>query len=567
VSLSLHPVNSPALRQARALVGDLTPRQRYGIGGGVLAVVVAMVLFVHFMAKPGYTLLYAGLQPADAQEVTSQLSSLAIPYDISADGASVSVPAGLLDRARLQLAARGLPHSGQLGFEIFDKTNWSGSDFAEQVNYQRALEGELERTIETIHDVQSARVHITLAHDSLFTSEERAAKAAVLLTLRNGSLDPNMAVAIQHLVASAVDHLNPSNVAILDASGQMSLAGQPGQPGQSLDAGGGDRLESELKAKILATLAPVVGASHVRADVTVEYDPSSADNTQETYDPASTAVLTSQRSSAGAAAALDAGVPGTSSNLPAAQAAGTSFNAQLGADAPAAQQTSSETFAVSRSVNHTIRPSGAIQRLTAAVVLDDAEQTITRNGRPSTVMRKRTADELQQIQGLVAAAIGLNPARGDVLTVTNLPFAAPTVLAPEAAPTPAPAPANRWPGLLRWAALALLLLLLPFLAKSLLWHPRPAAARTAATAQLATEAPAEALPQTTATALTPAAASGKPEYINMTELLTADPDDAPAEVQHVLRLKDRLAERVRREPAVASRLVQNWMSKRPEDAS
>ncbi|MGH9392563.1 MAG: flagellar basal-body MS-ring/collar protein FliF, partial [Terriglobales bacterium] len=201
MSLSLNPINSmQSLRQARSQAGTflqgMTPRQRLLLGGAVVAVVAGLALFVHFMGKPPGAVLYSGLDPADAQQVATQLGALGVPYEISADNASITVPASQLDRARLQMAARGLPHSGQLGFEIFDKTNWSGSDFAEQVNYQRALEGELERTIETIHGVQGARVHITMAHDSLFTSEEREAKAAVLLTLGAGRMDPDMVGAI-----------------------------------------------------------------------------------------------------------------------------------------------------------------------------------------------------------------------------------------------------------------------------------------------------------------------------------------------------------------------------------
>ena len=237
MSLTLNPIHdNQALRQARALVVGMSPRQRYTVGGGVLAVVAAMLVFVHLMAKPDYTVLYSSLQPVDAQQVSDALSRLAIPYQLAPDGTSISVPGDQIDKARLQLAARGLPHSGQLGFELFDKTNWSGSDFDQRVNYQRALEGELERTIETINGVESARVHLTMAHDSLFSSESRPAKAAVLLTLRDGTLPPSMANAIQHLVASSVEHLSPSNVAVLDANGDISLADATpgdGTPAQS----------------------------------------------------------------------------------------------------------------------------------------------------------------------------------------------------------------------------------------------------------------------------------------------------------------------------------------------
>lgn len=418
MALSLNSVNSlQSLRQAGSLVQGMTLRQKLMLGGSVLAVVAALALFVYYMNPAPDSVLYSGLNAADAQQVTGALASLGVPYTLSTDGASISVPADRLDHARLALAAQGLPHSGQLGFELFDKTNWSGSDFAEQVNYQRALEGELERTIETIQDVRSARVHITMAHDSLFTAEERQAKAAVVLTLRDGTLEPTMVTAIQHLVASSVEHLSAKNVSILDSNGDIALAGN----GELLSQA---RLENQLSAKIVATLAPIVGAQHVRASVAVAYDPTSADDTQETYDPSSSAVLTSQRTLEGGGAAQAAvGVPGTTSNLPKAQAPGTNFQSQLGLSGTPGQQSDSQTFAVSRTLNHTIRPAGTLQRITAAVVVDDASQTVSQNGHPQTVRQPRSPAEMQQMQSLVAAAIGLDPARGDVLTVSNLPFA------------------------------------------------------------------------------------------------------------------------------------------------
>src|SRR6185312_3511848 len=182
MALSLNPVhNLQSLRQASGLVQSLSPRQRWMLVAVAVAVVGGLAWFAYSMSGPAYTTLYSGLDAADAQQVSTALGTLGIPFQATPDGTGLSVPPAQLDRARLALAAQGLPHTGQLGFEVFDKTNWSGSDFAEQVNYQRALEGELERTIETIHGVAGARVHITTAHDSLFTAEDRHAKAAVLL--------------------------------------------------------------------------------------------------------------------------------------------------------------------------------------------------------------------------------------------------------------------------------------------------------------------------------------------------------------------------------------------------
>lgn len=556
--------NFPAVQQARAMMGGMSPRQRSIVLGGALAVILGVYFFVRVMSPAPAAVLYSGLQPDDAQQAATALASLGIPYTMAADGASISVPATDIDRARLQLAARGLPHSGQLGFELFDKTNWSGSDFAEQVNYQRALEGELERTIQTIHGVQNARVHITMAHDSLFTADDRPAKAAVLLSLGGGGLDPGMVTAIQHLVASSVDHLSPQNVSVMDANGDLALDGIRGPQGQS-------KLEADLNAKILATLAPIVGAQHVRSSVSVAYDPTSSDDTQETYDPSKTALLTSQRTQVGGGSAPQAaGVPGTTSNLPAAQAAGTNFNAQLGLAANNSGQSSeSQSYAVSRSVDHIIRPADTLQRISAAVVVDDAVQTVTEKGKTVTLHQARTAQELQQMQTLVAAAIGLDPARGDVLTVTNMAFLAPALPPALALPGAHPSPLvwiEQQPPMRRYLMLGGAALVILLLLGLMVWGVRGMLGARPAEAPAKSAAALQHLPAAAAHAAEPEhVTDAKLDMLNMKELLAADPEETPPEVRQVLQLKDRLAERVKREPAVASRLIQGWMNRSRED--
>ncbi len=538
------------------MMNSMSPRQRLVVAGGVAAVVLAMALLLLRMNQPGYTTLYSALQPGDAQQVTAQLDQLAIPYQLSANGATVSVPANQLDRARLALAAQGLPHSGQTGFEIFDKTNWSGSDFAEQVNYQRALEGELERTLETMDDVRSARVQITMAHDSLFTSEQRPAKAAVVLSLKDGVLSPGLVSAVRNLVAGSVDHLDPQNVSIMDADGQVALSG---------GAAAENQLERDLQNKLIATLAPIVGAAHVRASVSVAYNPASSDDTQETYNPAASAVVSSRTTRIGPNLIAPAsGVPGTTSNLPAAQAPGTNFKAQLGLSGAAGQQTQDQTFAVSRSVDHTVRPAGSIQRITAAVVVDNAIVSRSRDGRVQTLSRPRSPAEMQQLQALAAAAIGINSTRGDLLTVVNLPF-----LAPPAAPKPPSAAPLSWmqrlPLPLSWIAGLVVVLLVVALALGFALRRRAPAPSPSDKRQMTA---GESLqPSPTSAPADSGVREVEHEVLNMTELLEADPEATPPEVRQVLQLKGRLADRVKREPAIAGRLVQGWMNRKREESA
>ncbi len=177
---------------------------------------------------PDYKSLMTGLEPADAQAISAQLAAKKIPYKLSPDGGSITVPAAQLDAARLEVAAHDSPHSGRIGFEIFDKVSWGQTEFDEKVNYQRALEGELERTIQTISNVKSARVHLVMASDSVFLDKERGAKASVTLRLKRGSLSREELGSISRLVAGAVDELKPTDVVIIDADSNKSLGDNSG---------------------------------------------------------------------------------------------------------------------------------------------------------------------------------------------------------------------------------------------------------------------------------------------------------------------------------------------------
>ena len=192
--------------------------------------------------------LYAGLDPDDARQIGQILTQAQIPFDVTADGTGIRVPAAQLDKARLATAAKGGVKSGRLGFEIFDKPNWVGSEFDEQVNYQRALEGELEHTVGSLADVESARVHLVLPHDSLFRDQERPAKASVVLKLRHRSLADGEPDAIRNLVASAVDGLTPDHVVLVDAAGHLPLGPKTAEA-MRVERRAGSRREADLHAR------------------------------------------------------------------------------------------------------------------------------------------------------------------------------------------------------------------------------------------------------------------------------------------------------------------------------
>jgi len=390
----------------------LTLNQRLLLAGGAVLVAGTLWLFVDLLGQPKYVTLYSGLRPEEAQSLASRLAAKNVPHQISADGGSLQVPEDKLDASRLETAAAGLPRSARMGFELFDTPNWAGSDFTEKVNYQRALEGELERTLATLGEVEAVRVHLVLPQESLFTEEQREAKAAVIIKTRSGSLSESAQQAIPQLVASAVDRLRPDNVTVVDADSNTPLLHHRQGVGHAY------ALDEELSKTLVGTLEPVVGADHVSASVHVEYDLGTSEDTQETYDPKAAVTLTQQHSEENSSGGAPVGVPGTASNVPSATSPPTSPSSAEQANS----RSDATTYAVSKSLHHSVEPAGRLRRIAAAVLVDDAIEVTEQAGKRITTRRKRTEDEMKQIEQLARAAIGVDAQRGDVLAVENLSF-------------------------------------------------------------------------------------------------------------------------------------------------
>ncbi|HEV2500332.1 MAG TPA: flagellar basal-body MS-ring/collar protein FliF [Terriglobia bacterium] len=570
---------SQVMQQGRSFVLGLSARQRVLIALSLIAVVGTLWVFVSLLGRGDFKVLYSGLDPAEANTIAKRLAQENIPAQISSDGKTLSVPDSRLDKARLDMAAEGFPQSGRLGFEIFDQPNWGQSDFAEQVNYQRALEGELERTIQDLTDVEAVRVNLVLPHDSLFTEQQRQAKASVLVKLRNGRLSDRSLRAITYLVASAVDTLSPDNVTVIDANGNVPIVLRGGvKPGSPEGAG---EYEQALDQKLTATLTPILGADHFVAKATVEYDQASSENTQETYDPKDSVVLTSQMTSDGGDDGTSAaGVPGAASNVPQDQsgnanspnnttnppnpnnASSNSSNSQNAAPATSdgsgndgsGVTSSSKTFAVGRTVEHTVRPPGTIRRITAAILVDNGTQTQTVNGKKTEVAVARTPAELKQIQDLASAVLGLDTARGDVVTVENMPFqitpvqtSGPLSGIQKFAPL-----VNEYGYLFRYFILGLLgvlifLFVIQPLMKQLVAMPRErAGTEGGGSIGAGSAAPGMGLPGS-AQAL--ASANGAP-------LEQIEPVNSR---QRTALLKEALATKVTKTPAEAGRLIEGWL--------
>lgn len=497
---------------------------------------VALTLwgFVVLFGQGKNVTLYSGLRPADAQSIAGRLAAKNIPYEISPDGGSVLVPQEKVDAARLETAAQGLPRNARLGFELFDTPNWAGSDFSEKVNYQRALEGELERTLQTLNEVEAVRVHLVLPRESLFTEQEHESKAAVIVKTRGGTLSKEAQQAIPELVASAVDGLRPENVTVVDADTATPFLARRGPGGRaSFDS------DEELAAAAVHAIEPVVGADHVRASVHVDYDLSTSENTSETFDPKSTAPISQQHSEELAGGANPAGVPGTASNIPGAAAPSPTITATLDNQS---SKSDTATYAVSKNIRRVSEPAGRVRRITAAVLIDDATETAPgKDGKLNVNRRKRTAEEMTAIEKLARAAIGVDDQRGDLLALENLSFQAAPIETPSA-----PGKFERyrlllvpWTGVLRYLGITFVFLLV----YALVLRPVKKQALTAFR-----QIPQQ-LAQASAAAVAPAAGIELPS--------------GSEESKRALALKKELTDKIKSEPAAASRLVQTWIREQP----
>lgn len=479
------------------------------------------------LLRTDWRTLYAGLDSEDARQMGITLTQAQIPFDVSPDGTLIRVPAAQLDKARLATAAKGAARSGRLGFELFDKPNWVGSEFDEQVNYQRALEGELEHTVGSLSDVESARVHLVMPHDSLFQDQDRPAKASVVLKLRHRSLAEGEPEAIRNLVASAVDGLTPERVVVVDAAGQAPLGTK------TADA---LRLSSEqaLEEKLISTLEPVTGVGNVRASVNLDYDDRASETTEESYDPEQTVTLSMQRTEQTLGPQpVAAGVPGGASNAPNANAQALPVYPQQNTP-PQSAKSESGTYGVSKTVRHTTENPGRMRRMTAAIVVNDRLVQAAAKGKPA-IWQSRPAGELQNLTMLARAAVGFDPARGDMLTVEDLAFDENREPDPVSPVSRALEAAEGSPVVVKYVALlAAILVVMAF-------GVRPALRRMAAAAKTVQQ-PTRQLPSGQA------AAFGPPE-----------PPPVDPERTRAQQILEEVSGHLKREPAQSSRLLQSWI--------
>jgi flagellar M-ring protein FliF len=405
------------------------------------ATMIAMLVAGYLWSQaPDYRVLYGNLADRDGGAVVTALQQMNVPYKF-ADGGALMVPSGQIHEARLKLAAQGLPKAGPMGFELMETQKFGVSQFAEQINYQRALEGELARTIQTLASVQAARVHLALSKPSAFMREQPKASASVLLNLAPGrTLDNTQVSAVIHLVSNSVPELNAKNVSIVDQNGNLlsTEAGRDGRP--SLDPNQlkyRQSLEQNYIARIESILAPLIGAQNVRAQVTAELDFTESEHAEEIHKPnqdAAAAAIRSQQlseSSTRSASGAAGGVPGALSNQPPANptapitapaaAAGAGAAGAAAAAAPPAdtRKDSTVNYEVDKTIRHTRQELGRIKRLAVAVVVNH-KKNVSKSGKVSYTPLAEA--ELTQITNLVKEVMAFDKERGDSVNVANSAF-------------------------------------------------------------------------------------------------------------------------------------------------
>lgn len=424
--------------QLQKILNGISIRQRISIGIIAALVIAGIFSFVHWDKERDFKPLYSGLSAEDAGAIVAKLKESGVEYRLAEANSTVLVPSERAPELRLQMANAGIPKSGRIGYELFDKTNFGTTDFAEQVNYHRAVEGELERSISLLGEVEQARVHITFPKDSVFTENRLPAKASVMIKLKLGAkLSSQNATAVTQLVASAVEGLTPESVSVMDMQGNLLI--QPRRPGDGTQPSDElldykAKIEHDLLTKVNFVLDPLLGPEKYRASIDIDCDMTSGEQSEETFDPTRSVMTQSQRSEQGSVRGDTSGVPGTQSNLPRPVPRPASGTGSV------ASRSETVNYETSRVVKKTRVPQGIIRRMSVSVLVDQSIrwQSIGKGNAAhlEKVIEPPSADQLKVIRSVVADAIGVNANRGDQLTVETLPFQATLKAEPPKPETP-----------------------------------------------------------------------------------------------------------------------------------
>ncbi|HXU92562.1 MAG TPA: flagellar basal-body MS-ring/collar protein FliF [Gallionella sp.] len=418
-----------------SILDQLTIQQKLGLAAGVAALFALVAGLWMWGQTPDYRVLYSNLSDRDGGAIIDSLTQMNIPYKFAEGGGALLVPSNQVHEARLKLASQGLPKGGNVGFELMENQRFGITQFAEQVNYQRALEGELARSVQSIGAVAAARVHLAIPKPSVFVKEQQKPSASVVLSLQGGrTLDSAQVSAIVHLISSSVPEMSAKDVTVVDQNGTLLSANHDGNLNGGLDANQlkyVQQIEQNYIKRIESLLTPLLGDNNVRAQVAADIDFSRTEQTAEIFkpnqNPAESTVRSQQNSESINGGGLNAsGVPGALSNQPPVPATapivsgGAASGVAATNPASSMQKDSTINYEVDRTIRHTVLPVGSIKRLSVAVVVNGNRKVTDAKGKVSS--KPLTDAEKEQINNLVRDAVGFDQTRGDSLNVQVAAF-------------------------------------------------------------------------------------------------------------------------------------------------
>ncbi len=385
-----------------SIFNKLSFQQRLMLGGIALVAVILLIFILIAFNEPNYTVLYSNLATEEASEVVKYLNSHKIPYKLEDNGNTINVSKSDVYEVRLELAGKGIPSTGMIGYEIFDKNTIGMSEFMQKINFKRALEGEIARTIIQQDGIENARVHIVTPEKAVFKDEQKEATASVVLKLRaNYSLSENNILAITNLVASSVEGLEPKNITIIDNKGRL-LTKKTDDSELAINSGKQyeikGNIEKYLEEKAQTILDKILGYGNSDVKVNVELDFNQLEKTLESYDPESQVAVSEQSSKS------------------------TSSGKSVSDSNAVFSQSNTTNYELSKTIEHMIAGTGNIKRITLAAVINGVKTEVQEGNVTKTVNEPRSDEQLKQLEMLLRQAVGIDPARNDQISIVSIPF-------------------------------------------------------------------------------------------------------------------------------------------------
>ncbi len=423
------PVNEISL-QLKTLFGSMTSAKRYTLLTLVGATIAGLIFLMVWSGEPDFQPLYSNLAAEDAGAILTRLKEKKIPYKVSPNNDSIMVPSGQIYEIRLELASQGLPIGSGVGFEIFDNAKLGMTEFVQNVNFQRALQGELSRTINRFDEVQGSRVHIVMPSKSLFIEDEEPATASVILKLRPGkTLNTGQVQSIVHLVSSSVSGLSPEKVILVDNYGKM-LNGSVDRSSSGLvnanQLAFQEKMEKSLESRVRTMLETALGPGQAIVRVSCSLDFRRQEKTEERYHPDNKAIRSEQISSesSGISGGSAGGVPGILSNTVEGQAA---LSEAKGAEEEKGEsfkkQERTVNYEITKVTSHIVEPYAKVMKVSAAVVVDGIHKYVKgKKGKGEWKYTPRSQEEMGKLERIVKRAVNFDSKRGDKIEVVNLPF-------------------------------------------------------------------------------------------------------------------------------------------------